>query len=85
MLSSKSRIADMVARRAAAALLSAESERMVDAGMSKLRTEVVVGVAPTERTSLWPWEAECTASATTRRASNSWRRKSSASAREEER
>jgi hypothetical protein len=42
--------------------------------ISRLRTAVVVGVAPTERTRGLEGEAECTVEAVTRRASNSWRR-----------
>lgn len=54
--------------------------------MSRLRIDVVVGVAPTLRTNdfLGRGERECTISVVTSRASNSWRRKSRASAREEE-
>ena len=52
----------------------ASSSSSEECGMRRFRTEVVVGVAPTERMSLCPADAECTVSATTRRASNSCRR-----------
>ncbi len=71
----------MVARRAEMAFSSSE-DRTTDGseGMSRFRTDVVVGVAPTERTRGCDREMECTAEAVTRRDSNSWRSKSRAEA-----